>query len=696
MSKLSGIDIKFLTGVGPKRAELLNKQLGIYTYEDLLRYYPFRYVDRSRIYRITELQPDMPYVQLKGRFVTFNTQGEGAKRRLTALFSDGTATIDVVWFNRIKHIQESYRTGEEYVIFGKPSLFNGYYNIVHPEVERFSPDNEPHGLRGVYNLTETLRNKSITSRTIQQLVQNLLDKVGYIPETLPASVVEGYRLMPLREALVNIHFPQSLDLLQKAKERLKFEELFLVQLNILRYAKGRNSKIRGFHFSRIGDYFNNFYHNVLPFPLTDAQKRVLREIRADMGSGRQMNRLLQGDVGSGKTIVAMMSALMAADNGYQTCIMAPTEILATQHYESLSRMGAQVGLRVELLTGSTRKSRRDEIHAGLLDGSVHILIGTHAVIENTVEFARLGLVVIDEQHRFGVAQRAKLWNKNTTAPHVLVMTATPIPRTLAMTVYGDLDVSVIDQLPPGRKPILTILKYENNRASVNKLIYEQLLLGRQVYIVYPLIQENEKLDWKNLEEGYQYVCDTFRDFRVSFVHGKMKPADKDYQMQLFAANETQILVATTVIEVGVNVPNASVMVIENAERFGLSQLHQLRGRVGRGADQSFCILMSKPQITKETRRRLEIMTETTDGFRIAEADMQLRGPGDIEGTMQSGIAFNLKIANLASDGQILNLARNAATAILNRDPDLTAPEHRVLIEQLHLHFDKTVNWSRIS
>ena len=536
MSKLSGIDIKFLTGVGPKRAELLNKQLGIYTYEDLLRYYPFRYVDRSRIYRITELQPDMPYVQLKGRFVTFNTQGEGAKRRLTALFSDGTATIDVVWFNRIKHIQESYRTGEEYVIFGKPSLFNGYYNIVHPEVERFSPDNEPHGLRGVYNLTETLRNKSITSRTIQQLVQNLLDKVGYIPETLPASVVEGYRLMPLREALVNIHFPQSLDLLQKAKERLKFEELFLVQLNILRYAKGRNSKIRGFHFSRIGDYFNNFYHNVLPFPLTDAQKRVLREIRADMGSGRQMNRLLQGDVGSGKTIVAMMSALMAADNGYQTCIMAPTEILATQHYESLSRMGAQVGLRVELLTGSTRKSRRDEIHAGLLDGSIHILIGTHAVIEDTVEFARLGLVVIDEQHRFGVAQRAKLWNKNTTAPHVLVMTATPIPRTLAMTVYGDLDVSVIDQLPPGRKPILTILKYENNRASVNKLIYEQLLLGRQVYIVYPLIQENEKLDWKNLEEGYQYVCDTFRDFRVSFVHGKMKPADKDYQMQLFAAN----------------------------------------------------------------------------------------------------------------------------------------------------------------
>ena len=696
MNRLEDMDITYLTGVGPKRAELLKKELGIATFYDLLYFFPSRYVDRSRIYRIAELDSESPNIQLKGRFVSFTQHGEGAKKRLQGLFSDGTGTIDIVWFNRIKSISDMYRTGMEYILFGKPSVFNGRINMVHPEIEVYKPDNEPHGLRGIYTLPDKLRNKGISSKTIQQLVANLLAKVAYIPETLPNNVAGQFKLMNLREALVNIHMPENLTKLKDAKFRLKFEELFLIQLNILRYSKNRNAKIRGLVFRHIGEYFNRFYNEVLPFPLTGAQKRVLKEIRADVGSGRQMNRLLQGDVGSGKTIVAMMTALMAVDNNYQTCMMAPTEILATQHYESLSAMGSKIGLRVELLTGSTKKSKRDEIHQGLLDGSIHLLIGTHAVIEDNVNFKQLGMVIIDEQHRFGVAQRAKLWNKNLNPPHVLVMTATPIPRTLAMTVYGDLDVSVIDELPPGRKPIQTLLRYENSRESVNRDIYKELRAGRQVYIVYPLIQENEKLDLKNLENGYEYVRQTFRDFKVSFVHGKMTPAEKDYQMQQFASNATQILVATTVIEVGVNVPNASVMVIENAERFGLSQLHQLRGRVGRGAEQSYCILMTKPEIAKNTRRRLEIMTETTDGFLIAEADMQLRGPGDIEGTQQSGIAFNMRIANLATDGQILAVARDAANTLLDKDPELALPENQILVEQLHKHFDKTVNWSRIS
>ena len=696
MNRLEDMDITYLTGVGPKRAELLKKELGIATFYDLLYFFPSRYVDRSRIYRIAELDSESPNIQLKGRFVSFTQHGEGAKKRLQGLFSDGTGTIDIVWFNRIKSISDMYRTGMEYILFGKPSVFNGRINMVHPEIEVYKPDNEPHGLRGIYTLPDKLRNKGISSKTIQQLVANLLAKVAYIPETLPNNVAGQFKLMNLREALVNIHMPENLTKLKDAKFRLKFEELFLIQLNILRYSKNRNAKIRGLVFRHIGEYFNRFYNEVLPFPLTGAQKRVLKEIRADVGSGRQMNRLLQGDVGSGKTIVAMMTALMAVDNNYQTCMMAPTEILATQHYESLSAMGSKIGLRVELLTGSTKKSKRDEIHQGLLDGSIHLLIGTHAVIEDNVNFKQLGMVIIDEQHRFGVAQRAKLWNKNLNPPHVLVMTATPIPRTLAMTVYGDLDVSVIDELPPGRKPIQTLLRYENSRESVNRDIYKELRAGRQVYIVYPLIQENEKLDLKNLENGYEYVRQTFRDFKVSFVHGKMTPAEKDYQMQQFASNATQILVATTVIEVGVNVPNASVMVIENAERFGLSQLHQLRGRVGRGAEQSYCILMTKPEIAKNTRRRLEIMTETTDGFLIAEADMQLRGPGDIEGTQQSGIAFNMRIANLATDGQILTVARDAANTLLDKDPELALPENQILVEQLHKHFDKTVNWSRIS
>ena len=689
-------DIKYLAGVGPKRAELLNKQLGIRSCRDLLYYFPFRYVDRSRIYTIAELTSDMPDIQIKGHFVSFTIHGEGAKRRLQGLFSDGTGIIDVVWFNRVKSISESYHTGIEYILFGKPSIFNGHPNLVHPEIEPAVDESRPRGLQGVYNLTDTLRNRSFTSKTIRTLVHNLFDKIKSLPETLPQSVREKYRLIGLYDALSNIHMPTSLDMLQKAKLRLKFEELFLIQLNILKYAKTRKAEVRGFMFPRIGSHFNRFYSEVLPFSLTEAQKQVIREIRDDMRTGRQMNRLLQGDVGSGKTIVALMSALIAADNGFQTCIMAPTEILATQHYESLSAMCDKIGVKIELLTGSTKKSKREEIANGLLDGSIHILIGTHAVIEDNVNFRRLGLVVIDEQHRFGVAQRAKLWNKNVNPPHVLVMTATPIPRTLAMTVYGDLDVSAITQLPPGRKPIATLLKYENSRTSVNQIIRKELQSGRQVYIVYPLIQENEKLDLKNVEDGFQYARETFSDFNVGLVHGKMKPADKDHQMQLFATGKTQILVATTVIEVGVNVPNASVMIIENAERFGLSQLHQLRGRVGRGADQSYCILMTKPDISKDTRRRLEIMTETSDGFQIAEADMQLRGPGDIEGTQQSGIAFNLRIANLAADGQIVRIARECADAILNADPALEHPDNRLLAEQLRRHFGKTIDWSRIS
>lgn len=689
-------DIKYLAGVGPKRAELLNKQLGIRSCRDLLYYFPFRYVDRSRIYTIAELTSDMPDIQIKGHFVSFTIHGEGAKRRLQGLFSDGTGIIDVVWFNRVKSISESYHTGIEYILFGKPSIFNGHPNLVHPEIEPAVEESRPRGLQGVYNLTDTLRNRSFTSKTIRTLVHNLFDKIKSLPETLPQSVREKYRLIRLYDALSNIHMPTSLDMLQKAKLRLKFEELFLIQLNILKYAKTRKAEVRGFMFPRIGSHFNRFYSEVLPFSLTEAQKQVIREIRDDMRTGRQMNRLLQGDVGSGKTIVALMSALIAADNGFQTCIMAPTEILATQHYESLSAMCDKIGVKIELLTGSTKKSKREEIANGLLDGSIHILVGTHAVIEDNVNFRRLGLVVIDEQHRFGVAQRAKLWNKNVNPPHVLVMTATPIPRTLAMTVYGDLDVSAITQLPPGRKPVATLLKYENSRTSVNQIIRKELQSGRQVYIVYPLIQENEKLDLKNVEDGFQYARETFSDFNVGLVHGKMKPADKDRQMQLFAAGKTQILVATTVIEVGVNVPNASVMIIENAERFGLSQLHQLRGRVGRGADQSYCILMTKPDISKDTRRRLEIMTETSDGFQIAEADMQLRGPGDIEGTQQSGIAFNLRIANLAADGQIVRIARECADAILNADPALEHPDNRLLAEQLRRHFGKTIDWSRIS
>lgn len=696
MSDLSRIDIKFLSGVGPKRAEMLAKQLDIHSFRDLLYYFPFRYIDRSSIYKIANLQGDMPYIQLKGRFLGFTAHGEGARRRLHALFNDGSGTIEVVWFNRVKYIQENYHTGVEYILFGKPTMFNGRYNLTHPEIDVYKPEAEIKGLQGVYYITETLRNRSFTSRNIRQLVENLLSSVKLIDETLPDEIIRANHLMPLDAALRNIHRPESVQALNKAQERLKFDELFFLQLNILRYTKQRNSSLQGFTFNVVGEPFMNFYNNHMPFPLTGAQKRVIKEIRNSMRTGRQMNRLLQGDVGSGKTLVAFLTILIAVGNGYQGCIMAPTEILATQHFATINAMAEKIGVTVALLTGSTRKKERERIHASLQDGSLNILIGTHAVIEDNVLFRNLGLVVIDEQHRFGVAQRAKLWKKNAVPPHVLVMTATPIPRTLAMTIYGDLDVSVIDELPPGRKPVQTLLRYDNHRNSVNRFIGQQLQQGRQVYIVYPLIHESEKLDLRNLEEGYQQVCETFPDCKVCFVHGEMKPSEKDYQMQLFVTHQADIMVATTVIEVGVNVPNASVMVIENSERFGLSQLHQLRGRVGRGADQAYCILMSNPKISADTRKRLELMTETSDGFVIAEADMKFRGPGDMEGTQQSGIAFDLKIANLARDGQMVQLARDVATAVIDDDPDLSKPKNRLLADGLNSLFSRTINWSLIS
>lgn len=696
MNRLRDTNIMYLKGVGPARAELLDKQLGIKSFFDLLFHFPTNYIDRSTTYRIKDFSGEMPAIQLKGRFISFTTQGEGARTRLIGLFSDGSGTIEVVWFQKIKQIRKAYSTGFEYVLFGKPTLFNNRWNIVHPEIDTPSSAIATQGIRGVYPLTETLRNRGITSRVIFNWVQTILSNIKEISETLPQSVIERNHLMGLLDAIKNIHTPQSPDLLQKAKLRLKFEELFYIQLNILQYTIRRLSAIGGFNFNHIGNYFNTFYNQCLPFELTGAQKRVIKEIRADMRSGHQMNRLLQGDVGSGKTLVALLCMLIALDNNTQACLMAPTEILATQHFETISNLVQSIGVNVKLLTGSTRKKERDEIHRQLEDGSLHILIGTHAVIEDNVKFHNLGFIVIDEQHRFGVAQRARLWNKNHTPPHVLVMTATPIPRTLAMTVYGDLDVSIIDELPPGRKPVTTALRFDNQRLDVYKHIGRQLKEGRQVYIVYPLIQENEKLDLRCLEEGYELIRETFPMYKVAYVHGKMKPSEKDHQMTLFATHKADILVATTVIEVGVNVPNATTMLIENAERFGLSQLHQLRGRVGRGEGQSYCILMTKHQIASETRKRLEIMTSTTDGFLIAEADLKMRGPGDLEGTMQSGLPLNLRIANIATDGQIIQLARDTAEEILKEDPQLSLPQNSILRNQLKLLFHKVIDWSRIS
>ena len=698
MSDLSTRDIKFLPGVGPKKAELFNKELKIFSFEDLLYYFPYKYIDRSRTYKIKEIDGNMPYIQLRGEILNFETQGEGKGRRLIARFSDGTGIIELVWFKGIKFIIEKYKPGIEYTLFGKPTRFGSKFNIAHPEIDPIDDiiDKAP-GLQAYYSTTEKMKSHFLNSKAIQKIMYNLWKSInGPLPETLPAQVIARSQVIYLTEAIQNIHFPQSPDLLRKAQFRLKFEELFYLQLNILRFTRQRQKKLGGFRFDHIGDYFNNFYHQCLPFELTNAQKRVLREIRADVGSGKQMNRLLQGDVGSGKTLVALMSMLMAVDNGFQACLMAPTEILASQHYESISELVAPIGIHVELLTGSTRKKERERIHEGLLTGDVNLIIGTHALIEDTVLFSNLGLVVIDEQHRFGVEQRARLWKKNNRPPHILVMTATPIPRTLAMTVYGDLDVSVIDELPPGRKPIQTIHQYDNKRGALYASIRKQIEMGRQIYIVYPLIQESERSDLKNLEDGFKHIQEVFPEFKVCMVHGKMKPAEKDAEMQKFVSGEAHIMVATTVIEVGVNVPNASVMIIENAERFGLSQLHQLRGRVGRGADQSYCILMTSHTLSQETRKRLEIMVRTNDGFEISEADLQLRGPGDMEGTQQSGIAFDLKIANIAKDGQILQLARDIANEILDKDPELSLTENYVLNRQLQKIFKKKINWSLIS
>lgn len=696
MNSLRRIDIKYLKGVGPKRADLIGRELGIKSYYDLLHHFPSHYVDRSKIYNIVDLHGEMPALQIKGKFLTFNVVGEGAKSRLIGLFSDGTATIEIVWFRRISQIKQAYKTGNEYILFGKPGEFNGTRQMVHPEIDPVGSTTATGGLRGVYPLTEKLRNAGIGSRTIFTWVMNLLSTMRPVAETLSTDVIEAMKLMQLRDALVAVHNPQDAATLQKARFRLKFEELFYIQLNLRRHSLMRAARADGIRFGRVGEFFNTFYERQLPFDLTNAQKRVIKEIRHDMGSGRQMNRLLQGDVGSGKTLVALMTMLIAIDNGYQACLMAPTEILATQHYQTLRELVAPIGINVRLLTGSTRAKERREIHEGLLSGDIQLIVGTHALIEDTVKFRNLGFVVIDEQHRFGVMQRSRLWTKNSVLPHVLVMTATPIPRTLAMTLYGDLDVSVIDELPPGRKPVDTMICYDTRREMVNRSIGRQLALGRQVYIVYPLISENEKLDLKSLEDGYETICETFPSYEVTYVHGKMKPAEKDRRMNDFVSGKARILVATTVIEVGVNVPNATTMVIENAERFGLSQLHQLRGRVGRGADKSYCVLMTKPQIAKNTRERLEIMTSTNDGFIVAEADLKMRGPGDIEGTLQSGIAFDLKIANLATDQQIVQFARDRAEAVLEDDPSLGKPVHAVLLANLQENFEKAIDLSRIS
>ena len=698
MFDLTTRDIKYLQGVGPQRATMLNKELEIYSLHDLLYYFPYKYVDRSRLYYIHEIDGNMPYIQLKGQILSFETVGEGRQRRLVAHFSDGTGVVDLVWFQGIKYLMGRYKAHEEYIVFGKPTVFNGRINIAHPDIDPAKDLTlSTMGLQPYYNTTEKMKRAGLNSHALEKLMNNAFALLqGPLLETLSPQVVEENHLMSLDEALRNIHFPQNPEKLRRAQYRLKFEELFYVQLNILRYTKDRQRKYRGLIFERVGEVFNTFYSQNLPFQLTGAQKRVIKEIRKDMGSGRQMNRLLQGDVGSGKTLVALMSMLIALDNGYQACMMAPTEILAAQHYETIKQLLFGMNVRVELLMGSVKGKKREEILKGLLTGEVQILIGTHAVLEDTVNFASLGMVVIDEQHRFGVAQRAKLWSKNVRPPHVLVMTATPIPRTLAMTLYGDLDVSVIDELPPGRKPIQTIHQFDNRRASLYSGIRKQINEGRQVYIVYPLIKESEKIDIKNLEEGYELVCSEFPECQVSKVHGQMKPAEKDAEMQRFVNGETQIMVATTVIEVGVNVPNASVMVIENAERFGLSQLHQLRGRVGRGADQSYCILVTSYKLSEETRKRLEIMVQTNDGFEIAEADLKLRGPGDLEGTQQSGVAFDLKIADIARDGQLLQHVREIAAGIIEKDPTGVLIENEILWRQLQSLRKTNVNWSAIS
>ena len=693
-------DIQYLTGVGPNRRKMLNDELGIKTYGDLLQYYPYKHVDRSRLYSIGELNGDMPFVQVKGTILSFETfKMSTRKERVVAHFTDGSGKVmDLTWFNGGKYAKQNYAIGKEYIVFGRPNVYNGRINVTHPDIDAADKlELSTMGMQPYYNTTEKMKKAGLNSRCIERFVKTLLDVLKEpLTETLPDFITQKLHIVSRDEALRKIHYPLNAKELERARVRLKFEELFYIQLNILRYASDQRRKFRGYVFSQVGDNFNNFYHNNLPFPLTEAQKRVIREIRKDMGSGRQMNRLLQGDVGSGKTLVALMSMLIALDNGYQTCMMAPTEILAEQHLKTIMDFLQGMEIRVALLTGIVKGKRRQEILDGLLDGTVQILVGTHAVIEDTVQFARLGMVVVDEQHRFGVAQRAKLWSKSQNPPHVLVMTATPIPRTLAMTLYGDLDVSVIDELPPGRKPVVTQHVFDRSLPSLYDSIRKQIRQGRQVYIVFPLIEESEKIDLKNLEDGFEVLKEVFSEFHLSKVHGKMKPADKESEMQKFVRGETQILVATTVIEVGVNVPNASVMVILEAQRFGLSQLHQLRGRVGRGADQSYCILVTNYKLAEDTRKRIDIMCETNDGFRIAEADLKLRGPGDLEGTQQSGMAFDLKIADIAHDGQLVQMARDEAQIIIDKDPTCENPQYSLLWNRLRQLRKTNINWAAIS
>lgn len=693
-------DIKFLPGVGPKRAELLAKELKIKTFGDLVYYFPYKYIDRTKFYRISEVHAQMPYIQIKGKIRSMDTVGTGHKQRLTARFYDDSGSIELVWFQSVKWQLEHLELNKEYIVFGKPSEFNGRINVVHPEMETEEEKQlKPAGLfQAHYVTTENMKKKYLISKTINKFQLTLISLAkGKIKETLPENIIRRLKLVSLEEALTIIHKPENTTDLKNARFRLKFEELFLIQLKILALKHNRENKFKGFRFEKVGYNFNKFYSDFLPFELTGAQKKVLKEIRRDVNRNVQMNRLLQGDVGSGKTLVALMTMLLAMDNGFQSCLMAPTEILAQQHFQSISNFLNGMGIEVGLLTGSTKASERKILHEKLEAGKLQILIGTHALIEDVVNFQNLGLVVIDEQHRFGVAQRAKLWQKNDLIPpHVLVMTATPIPRTLAMTVYGDLDVSVIDELPPGRKPIETHHFFENRRKQVNNFLRQQMEKGRQIYVVYPLISESEKMDLKNLEEGFRHISEAFPDVKVGMVHGRMKPAQKENAMQKFKQGETRIMVATTVIEVGVDVPNASVMVIESAERFGLSQLHQLRGRVGRGAEQSYCILMSSYKISNESRKRLATMVRTNDGFEIAEVDMKLRGPGDLEGTQQSGIGFDLKIANLGKDGEILKLARDVASEVLSGDPFLQKEENRVLLENLKATKQTEFDWSSIS
>ena len=692
-------DIMYLPGVGPHRKEILGKELGIHTYRDLLEYFPYKYVDRTKLYLISELSQDMPFVQIKGRILSFEETEMGKrKKRIVAHFTDGHGICDIVWFNGTKYIYQNYQVNKEYIIFGKPTFFNGRFQFTHPDIDDASQlQLNDMGMQPFYVTTEKMKKAGITSRAVEKLTKMLISKLTEpLEETLPPFITTHLRLISRDAAMRKIHYPKSVDDTQRARVRLKFEELFYVQLNILRYASDHRRKYRGYIFNRIGAQFNWFYSYNLPFELTGAQKRVMHEIRADMASGRQMNRLLQGDVGSGKTLVALMSMLIAIDNGYQACMMAPTEILAEQHLQTIKEFLKGMNLRVELLTGIVKGKKRQEVLDGLIDGSINIVVGTHAIIEDKVQFQHLGMAVVDEQHRFGVEQRAKLWSKSENPPHVLVMTATPIPRTLAMTIYGDLDVSIIDELPPGRKPIQTIHKYDDQMASLYSGIRQQINLGRQVYIVYPLIKESERMDLKNLEDGFEAMQDIFPEFQLSKIHGKMKDKEKEAEMQKFVSGQTQILVATTVIEVGVNVPNASVMVILDAQRFGLSQLHQLRGRVGRGAEQSYCILVTNHKLTKETRKRIDIMCDTNDGFEIAEADLKLRGPGDLEGTQQSGIAFDLKIADIARDGQIVQMAREEAQKIIDDDPTCQKIEYNMLWERLKALRKTNINWAAIS